>query len=83
MAIADGGPAFPIEADYVRNDEGDGYKMNVEHSPGMSLRDYFAAAALTGMCANSLHNDATFTENAEDAYNAADVMLKARERNQR
>jgi len=83
MAIADGGPAFPIEADYVRNDKGDGYKMNVEHSPGMSLRDYFAAAVMTGICTNPLHDESTFLENAHDAYHAADAMLKARERNQR
>jgi len=80
MTTNDGGPAFPIEADYIRNDKGDGYKMNVEHSPGMSLRDYFAAAAMTGIRANALNDDSTYADNAEDAYHSAYAMLKVRKR---
>ena len=54
---------------------------------GMNLRDYFAAAALTGLLANS-YNDAinkplslaTRLDIAEMAYAQADVMLLERER---
>jgi hypothetical protein len=46
-------------------------------SPGMSLRDYFAAKAMHAMT-----NNPTFTsyaELSEHAYLQADAMLKARE----
>ena len=52
---------------------------------GMTLRDYFAAAALTGLLANSFHDGvhkplshATNLEMAEMAYHVADEMLKRR-----
>ena len=45
---------------------------------GMTLRDYFAAAALTGLLANeNFRNDRV---NANDAYNAADAMLEKRDK---
>ena len=47
------------------------------HQDGMSLRDYFAAAAMHGMLADSTYND-TWGKCAEKAYSAADAMLKAR-----
>jgi len=45
---------------------------------GMTLRDYFAAAALQG---NIAHPDVTGNRDdiAKDAYKYADAMLKARE----
>lgn len=56
-----------------------------ENRPGMTLRDYFAAAALTGFLANDeiqKHfrkggRDANHM-NASASYQAADAMLKAR-----
>ena len=55
--------------------------------PGMNLRDYFAAAALTGLIAtNSLPPDLmvegviTHTRLAEDAYRCAAAMMKEREK---
>lgn len=55
-------------------------------SNGMSLRDYFAAAALTGLCANShfaQHGDVVINGNAVSMERAvwgiADAMLAARE----
>lgn len=42
---------------------------------GMTLRDYFAAAALQGMCANG---GAPALVRAIDAYDYADAMLEAR-----
>jgi hypothetical protein len=60
-------PAFPtwIESDSVAH--------------GMTLRDYFAAAALTGLLSD-LHRIISHPETfADDAYQIADAMMKARE----
>ena len=43
MTKPDGGPAFPCEQHETLNRE-----WNQSFEPGMSLRDYFAAAALQG-----------------------------------
>jgi hypothetical protein len=49
---------------------------SVSGHPGMTLRDYFAAAALTGILAN---NQAIYSEwNARYAYETADAMLSRR-----
>lgn len=59
--------------------------------PGMTLRDYFAAKALQGLCANPggpfQHNDMSgwaivnceLDDIANESYKLADAMLKARE----
>lgn len=50
--------------------------------PGITIRDYFAAAALQGFCANQHWNPTQsvhFANLAEDAFIAADAMLKERE----
>ena len=64
-----GGPAFPTP----RYERGDMYSL------GMTLRDYFAAKALQGICANqdnrAYKNPETF---AVAAYTLADAMLVAR-----
>jgi len=66
--INDGGPAFPMGY----HPEGN----NADHF-GMTLRDYFAAAALQG---NIAHPEVTGNRDdiARDAYKYADAMLKAR-----
>ena len=47
---------------------------------GVTLRDYFAAAALQGFCANNPESpDADFAVVAQIAYELADEMLKARD----
>jgi hypothetical protein len=60
-------PAFPtwIESDSMAH--------------GMTLRDYFAAAALTGLLSDPRRME-TPDGFADDAYMAADAMLKAREK---
>ena len=75
----DGGPAFPQPL----YDE-EGYEKNLIR--GMSLRDHFAAKAMTGMLANSYGDgqnqplsQANSAEIATMAYEQADQMLKARE----
>jgi hypothetical protein len=63
-----GGPAFPYEE---RNHEG----YPVKDYFGMTLRDYFAAMAMQGVCARvNWEPKAT----AETAYRMADAMLEAR-----
>ena len=68
-----GGPAFPVQQ-YNRN------IMAFEEVCGMTLRDYFAAKALAGICANT-DNRAYKSQMdfAVVAYVLADAMLKARE----
>lgn len=47
--IDDGGPAFPCPEDYTQEGVAIYGPKNLQ---GMSLRDYFAAAALQGLLAN-------------------------------
>jgi len=61
--INDGGPAFPTM------DPNEHYRLM-----GMTLRDYFAAAAINEV---GWHND--INKSAAMAYAIADAMLKARE----
>lgn len=64
----DGGPAFPVHAAWT--------------DPGMTLRDYFAAAALTGYVAHlgarGFGAGSYINECASEAYDLADAMLAAR-----
>lgn len=73
-----GGPAFPLH--------NHGAQTLGMHIAGMTMRDYFAAAALQGLMGRSWADSATgkFPENLHDvwataAYQMADAMLKARE----
>lgn len=63
-----GGPAFPVVGDAT---------------PGMTLRDYFAAKAMQAMISNSsiIDNDSDGAVNyaSSAAYKFADAMIKARE----
>jgi hypothetical protein len=61
--INDGGPAFPTPA-------------GIQHNDGMTLRDYFAAAALEKASRGS---DRNADEIAKRAFYIADAMLKAKE----
>ena len=76
----DGGPAYPINMD----------EFGIQ--PGMSLRDFFAAAALQGLLSNSnnvmlmalgrdaeQHNELRTSETySREAYEVSDAMLKER-----
>jgi hypothetical protein len=46
---------------------------------GMDLRDYFAAAAVQGFCANNYYSRASVETLVDNAYAVADAMMKARE----
>lgn len=78
--INNGGPAFP-EGIAVREDG----KVYGGKNSGMTLRDYFASAAMHGIIANEgvcLEEDAGLSsEYAKKAYRYADAMLIARNSN--
>jgi hypothetical protein len=59
-------PAFPT---WIQNDS---------MMPGMSLRDYFASAAMQGYMGYS-HASMSIDEIAAWSYKVADALLKARE----
>jgi len=65
MSINDGGQAFPR----------DDFHQGV---PGMSLRDWFAGQALSGLLVTS--RETSVSVYVKDAYNIADAMLAERER---
>jgi hypothetical protein len=70
IQINDGGPAFPNvppDSQYSKWDM------------GMTLRDYFAAAALKGQAHRFAHPHEHRELLAQDCYDIADAMLKARE----
>lgn len=65
-----GGPAFP------------GLHPSAEcrfKEEGMTLRDYFAAKVLQGICASGPASEWSNPRLATEAYDLADAMLKARE----
>jgi hypothetical protein len=69
--INDGGSAFPSPPSQHSN----GFYSTGE---GMTLRDYFAAAALQGMLSDACIAGSDL-QLAENAYSYANAMLKARE----
>lgn len=60
--------AFPFQQQFYNGDE--------IRREGMSIRDYFAAAALTGLVAHHDNWHLKYREVAEDAYALADAMLE-------
>ena len=66
-----GGPAFPSQREHTTKE-------------GMTLRDYFAAKAMQGMMTSARYTGIIGVNNyehsiANQAYQMADAMLKARE----
>ncbi len=59
-------PAFPISGSQYR------------HTEGMTLRDYFAAKAMTGLLTAEIVGEYSNEHVAEIAYRIADAMLKER-----
>lgn len=77
MAIDDGGPAFPRV--------GEGFGNPLYDAPGMTLRDYFAGQALTGLIAHDIVDvDAEWLWSSgffgSRAYELADAMMFWRDR---
>ena len=77
-AIDNGGSAFPVPELHIGHDT----KASCDNQ-GMTLRDYFAAAALTGLISTGLISTGNYRlrtiECSEVAYDYADAMLAARE----
>jgi hypothetical protein len=69
-SINDGGMAFPTL--FPEEHYGTGYR-------GMTLRDYFAAQAMTGFIAASTGRDILAKLDARMCYQMADAMLTVRE----
>lgn len=78
MTKKDGGPAFPIQK-VLETDSRTGAPVRTELFPGASLRDLFAAHALTGLIANP-RNEGSSTEIAYLAYGIADALLVERDK---
>lgn len=85
MSARDGGPAFP----YTWVNDGDILNSSPrgavvppggsDNLPGMSLRDYFAAAALPGLMAPTFSYTLEVRKHtARQAYEIADAMLAER-----
>jgi hypothetical protein len=71
--INDGGPAFPHTTQW------DGITPAINYH-GISMRDYFAAAALQPLVTSAIELDhVKWDATAQHAYLIADAMLKARE----
>jgi hypothetical protein len=69
-----GGPAFPV----LHSIDGNWVKEPLDKYAGMTLRDYFAAAALQGLISEP-NIKAPIEEFASRSYQLADAMLKARQ----
>ena len=80
--IDDGGPAFP-HGEIVQDmlDEKGRFVGNrvLQASAGMTLRDWFAGQALAGILSEG-GSPASYNEDAENAYSAADAMIAARKK---
>ena len=70
MNIDTGGQAFPVTPT-------DRSGQIAPTEPGMTLRDYFASAAIQGFCTGGTRGDPIFTL-TDLAYDVADAMLKSR-----
>lgn len=71
MTAQDGGPAFPVAEDHK-------VAADIPWTCGMSLRDYFAAAAMQGLVSTRWASSRTHDELAAEAFRQADAMLRAR-----
>lgn len=73
MSKKTGGRAFPCDSIVERDEVGHLHGFEVS-SGGMTLRDYFAAKAMSALCSGLNPETA-----AKEAYDYADAMLRARE----
>lgn len=64
-----GGSAFPVP-----------YGPDRPVDQGMTLRDYFAAAALPGVIRANVGEDVSMMDNVQTAFMYADAMLEERDR---
>ena len=76
----DGGPAFPVECSFDKGAIYGGLQTGNSSGwvTGVSIRDYFAAQAMTGLLHIGADPMATPRVMAEWSYKFADAMLAAR-----
>lgn len=74
-----GEPAFPRPLSISTGAVGD-QQILANEQDGMSLRDYFAAKAIQGICASGPGSQWSNDMLACEAYSLADAMIKAREK---
>lgn len=76
--IYEGGPAFPCDP-FIASKPGH-ESVAKRLAEGMSLRDYLAAKAMQGMVSSSTYESGDWEQEsiAEQAYQMADAMLRAR-----
>jgi hypothetical protein len=72
-----GGPAFPSPGVVIPGLDPNARQQGAYE--GMTLRDYFAAKAMQGICAHPETLGLTMPSVATRSYEMADAMLKARE----
>jgi hypothetical protein len=74
-------PAFPgkQKALLIKSEHSDIAKEYEIDQNGMTLRDYFAAKAMQGICSSRPGNLMTSARIAAEAYDLANAMLKARD----
>jgi hypothetical protein len=77
MSERDGGPAFPALDFIVPNDLEERHVHQLGTVRGMSLRDYFAAAYMSGR-AGRPDGLEDYIQSAENAYRVADAMIAQR-----
>lgn len=76
MTKETGGPAFPVAAG--DGDIGSQVGSTTWQFPGMTLRDYFAANAMQGICADPSVSPPNAKLIAELSYEVADAMIAER-----
>jgi len=79
--LENGGPAFPCGE--ISSTWSNGEKESSEIGFGMTLRDYFAAAALKPLVENATKGHSSYgneIEIAQRAYEIANAMLEARKK---
>lgn len=80
MQTNDGGPAFPrVITEWDQQPGEKDVTATVTSVGGMTLRDYFAAAALTGIIAAGFKQQTDGATVAKWAFEQAEDMLAARE----
>lgn len=75
MAQNDGGPAFPHDADYVRDSDGE-YRFKIDFHRGMSTRTWLAGQAMKGLLSNPVTFEAALDEAASRNMQVGEVVCE-------
>ena len=79
MSKDNGGPAFPTGKTISKKVDGlRGLSKIISDGSGMTLRDYFAAKAMQGLCADPEMQGTHMSDISRQSYELADAMLAER-----